>query len=363
MDEIKSIAGQFKIQGQVLEVSKIESGLINSTYLIKTNSGFKKYIAQSINTSVFCSPENIIKNYQLFLNCVSEQGDSKSIVFPSLVENKDNNFLFTVNGKYWRVMDYVENSLSLDIIDTEDRAYEMGKVLGVFHQLSQKLLVKDFSMIIDGFHTTPQYLINFNSIKKNVDEEKLGDELSKYCINIINKYSKDMDELERGRSSGIFKTIIVHGDPKVSNVLFDKDTSRARSLIDFDTLQPGILQYDIGDCLRSSCNIAGEDPANLDQIVFDLKIFESIFRGYFSIMNGCLSKDDYSYIFSSVATITFELGVRFLSDYYNGDKYFAIKDPRQNLRRAAAQFKLLSDIYEKHENINEIVAKVRDELL
>ena len=164
--------------------------------------------------------------------------------------------------------------------------------------------------------------------------------------------------LEAARLRGELHPCPIHGDPKPANILFARDTGRAVSLIDLDTVKPGLLHYDLGDCLRSCCNQAGED-ADLIEVSFNLAFCAAILRGYLPQVAAFFSPFDYQYIYDAVRLIAFELGLRFFSDYLAGDVYFKIRKPGQNLHRAMAQFALCRSIEAQEKEIGNIVGELQ----
>jgi hypothetical protein len=140
--------------------------------------------------------------------------------------------------------------------------------------------------------------------------------------------------------------------------LFDIETKKAISLIDLDTVKPGLIHYDIGDCLRSGCNLIGEETQDWEKVYFDLDLCENILQGYLKTAKAFLTENDYQYIFSAIRLITFELGLRFLSDYLANNVYFKVNYPEHNLMRALVQFQLTKSIESQEENINKIIEKL-----
>jgi Ser/Thr protein kinase RdoA (MazF antagonist) len=155
--------------------------------------------------------------------------------------------------------------------------------------------------------------------------------------------------LERARERGQLQMRPVHGDPKVNNVMIEESTGRAISLVDLDTVKPGLIHYDIGDCMRSGCNPMGEETEQWEAVHFEPEIGQAILTGYLTQARHFLNEADYDYLFDSVRLMTFELGVRFFTDYLAGNVYFKVKHPEHNLLRALVQFKLTESI-EAHES-------------
>ena len=147
----------------------------------------------------------------------------------------------------------------------------------------------------------------------------------------------------------------MHGDPKVNNILFDQQTNLAMSMIDLDTVKSGLIHYDIGDCLRSGCNALGEDFAEWEDVSFDTELCSAILSGYLEVGRSFLTEYDYAYIYDAIRVITFELGLRFFTDYLAGNQYFTVKYPEHNLQRSLVQFRLLESIEAQASIIQKII--------
>jgi Ser/Thr protein kinase RdoA (MazF antagonist) len=161
--------------------------------------------------------------------------------------------------------------------------------------------------------------------------------------------------LEDAKAQGELILRPIHGDPKVNNIMIDNETHEAVSIIDLDTVKPGLVHYDIGDCLRSCCNREGEETENLEAVEFDTGLCKAILQGYLSVANGFLSKNDYDYLYDAIRLISFELGLRFFTDHLEGNVYFRALDREHNLRRALVQFKLTESIEDQESEIRAII--------
>jgi Ser/Thr protein kinase RdoA (MazF antagonist) len=148
-----------------------------------------------------------------------------------------------------------------------------------------------------------------------------------------------------------------HGDPKVGNIMVDEATGRGTCIVDLDTVQPGLVHYDIGDATRSACNPAGEDAPELSSVIFDLDLFTTIYRGYQSHAKDFLSQADHRHLFDCIHLIPLELGIRFLADHLAGDVYFKVRYPGHNLRRALVQFKLAESIETRENAIRKVLGE------
>jgi Ser/Thr protein kinase RdoA (MazF antagonist) len=161
--------------------------------------------------------------------------------------------------------------------------------------------------------------------------------------------------LENAREQGKLHLRPVHGDPKVDNVMIEKSTGNAISLVDLDTVKPGLIHYDIGDCMRSACNPLGEETEKWEAVRFDPEIGAAILQGYLAQARNFLRPADYEYLFDSIRLLTFELGLRFFTDYLAGNVYFKVKHPKHNLQRALVQFKLTESIEVHEAHIRNII--------
>ena len=153
----------------------------------------------------------------------------------------------------------------------------------------------------------------------------------------------------------------MHGDPKVNNIMFDRQTGLAVSVIDLDTTKPGLIHYDIGDCLRSGCNALGEETQDWPGVTFNLDFCRAILEGYLPPCRHFLSDADYHYLFDAIRLIAFELGLRFFTDFLNGDRYFKVKYPEHNLIRALVQFQLTTSIEQQEKEISQIITTIKAE--
>lgn len=164
--------------------------------------------------------------------------------------------------------------------------------------------------------------------------------------------------LQQALDKGELKLRMMHGDPKVNNIMIDDFTGKGTAMIDLDTVSPGLVHYDFGDALRSICNHAGEDEPNLGKVVFDLDLCEAFCKGYMTHARGFLTEADRAYLYDAVRLITFELGLRFFQDYLAGSVYFKIQHPEQNLNRARVQFRLCESIEARERMIRDLLASL-----
>ena len=223
----------------------------------------------------------------------------------------------------------------------------------MFHNLISDLPTSKLADTLPGFHITPGYLAQYQQVlsqtKVNLSTE------SNHCLRFISDRSSWANVLENAKAQGILNLRPIHGDPKVNNIMIDTNTKQAISLIDLDTVKPGLIHYDLGDCLRSCCNLLGEETQNWQDVTFDTDICQSVLKGYLSVAKNFLTDRDYEYIYVAIRLIAFELGLRFFSDYLAGNIYFKTKYPEHNLHRALVQFQLTNSIENQENSLRRII--------
>lgn len=173
-----------------------------------------------------------------------------------------------------------------------------------------------------------------------------------YCAEFIARFQHIADDLEAAKQQGLLTLRVIHGDPKLNNFLFDRHRKKIVSLIDLDTVKPGLVHYDIGDCLRSCCHIA-------EPVGFDLDICTALLKSYLAEAGAFFTEHDYHYLYPAIRLIPFELGLRFYTDYLEGNRYFKVMEPEQNLQRATNQFRLCESIMAQETAIKNLVSQLQ----
>ena len=343
--QVRAAALRFVRPGAAVRPERLGEGNINDTYLVK-GSG-PPFVLQRINSHVFPRPELVALN---FAAVTAHLGRRDRRLYPHwqdirLVSTIDGSpFFRDGQGDVWRAQSYIDKTTTFSCIDTPERAREVGRAVGTFHSLVADLPPASLQETLPGFHVLAVYLNHFDRVR-HLRPFRQSLEL-KYCLDIVEKYRSGMDGLRQAEATGRLVPHIIHGDPKAANVLFDRDCGRAVCLIDLDTVRPGLLLYDIGDCLRSCCNREGEegDPEAVD---FDADLAREILTGYSTGAGPLFTHRDKASVFAAVCLLSFELGLRFLTDYLDGNRYFKIEDADDNLQRARRQFNLLLALLRK----------------
>lgn len=350
MHPYATVAEQFTPRGRVLEVHEFGNGNINDTYLVTTDSNEETYfVLQRINTQVFRHPRLIMQNMRIFTEHMRMRArlEGHSWEMPRVLETRDGqDFYIDTENNFWRAISYVQGARSFDTIGSLDHAREVGHALGTFQHLISDLPVERLADTLEGFHIMPRYLEQYDWILSQNGhasnaEVRLG-------MDFIAARRAWAHVLEEARHMGKLQLRPIHGDPKVNNVMIQESTGRAISLVDLDTVKPGLIHYDIGDCMRSGCNPLGEETEHWEAVCFEPEIGEAILAGYLAEARHFLTGVDYEYLFDSIRLLTFELGVRFFSDHLAGNVYFKVRHAEHNLLRALVQFKLTESI-EAHE--------------
>ena len=357
LNNLIEIANQFKTPGKVLKVEEFGRGNINGTFLVTLDSTEEKhFILQSINQNVFRQPELVMRNMSTFTNHVRQRLENYPLTsnrrweVPLVLLTQDNqdHFIDTENS-FWRAIGFIDNAQTFDTIIDNKHASEVGYALGMFHNLIGDLPVEKLADTLPGFHVTPIYLKQYENVEMQYNASSKSAEVE-YCLQFIDRRKNWAHVLENAQMQARLRLRPIHGDPKVNNVMIDTNNGEAVSIIDLDTVKPGLVHYDIGDCLRSGCNPLGEETEDWEAVTFDMDICQSLLGGYLGVASYFLTESDYIYMYDAIRLIAFELGLRFFTDYLAGNVYFKVKYPEHNLARALVQFKL-SESIETQENV------------
>jgi Ser/Thr protein kinase RdoA (MazF antagonist) len=361
---VASIASHFHAPGAVAAVTPLGNGNVNDTYLVELSAGTnRRAVLQRVNTAVFRQPAQVMANIMEVSAHVERrlaagvpQLAGRRWQMPHLLLDRTTGLPWRESeGEVWRCLSFIENAVSPERIDDPALAREVGFGLGLFHLLIADLPAERLADTLEGFHVTPTVLARY-------DQELALSAVprctrSRWCLEFIEAREPFASILEDARARGELQLRPIHGDPKVNNLMVDAGSGQAVALIDLDTVKPGLVQVDIGDCLRSACNPAGEDTTDLEAVHFDLGLAEAILSGYLGVAQEFLSTADRDYIVAATKLISFELGVRFFSDHLAGDVYFRTTHPGHNLERALVQFRLTESIERQEPALREIVER------
>ena len=351
-EKLNFITCNFYDNSKLLNIQILDSGLINKTYLIEhlINGKKSKFVLQCLS-NIFESYERVNINHTIITDHIKNKIKNNLKYYnqrwevPCLIKcNSNNLFLLPFHSEFWRAMEYIDHTISFDVLEDNKIAYQTGIGLAKFHRICSDIDLSKLENTIKNFHNTKYYIDQYNMIIKDFNFIKLDDNVSKRVRNLIISLSNHIlyvQSLLGYLKRNTIQSTLIHGDPKLSNFLFDFKYKYVVSLIDLDTVSSGHLLTDLADCIRSICNIAGDDPDNIQNVYFDSNCCENFLQGYFSISN---KNDDFSFglIPEFIYLIIVELTIRFLTDFLQSSTYFKIKYQTHNLYRAEAQYRLLS---------------------
>ena len=362
--DLAAIASQFASPGTVAAVRPLGSGLINDTFLVtRSDRRQQPFVLQRLNRHVFRQPQWVMHNLRVFTTHARQQLATGAVVagrrwqVPQVIPARgDLDAYIDADGEFWRALSYIDGTQSLAKLETPAQAREVGCGLGIFHALASGLDCDRLKDTLVGFHITPAYLQQFDEasgLNPPIPSEEVD-----YCWQFIGDRRGWASVLEDAKAGGQLQLRTIHGDPKVNNLLFDAETRQAVSAIDLDTVKPGLVHYDIGDCLRSSCNRSGSSTTQVERVAFDLDFCRQVLTGYFAQAGEFWTEGDRAYLFDAIRLLPFELGLRYFTDYLAGNPYFKVNAPRQNLVRALVQFKLVESIERQEREIRALLAMV-----
>ncbi|NJR70762.1 MAG: aminoglycoside phosphotransferase family protein [Synechococcales cyanobacterium CRU_2_2] len=362
-----AIAEQFVHQGVVREVTPLGSGNINDTFLVILDGAPEPYfVLQRLNTQIFRDPRGVMQNMRtvtehvhdrLSCNPADPHCPDRRWEVPRVLPTQAQQDCHTDGQDVWRALSFIDRSHTLDQIQDTHHAQEIGYGLGMFHHLISDLPTAQMVDTLEGFHITPRYLQQFDAVlaKSPVERNAAVED----CLRFVGDRRAFVPILEQAKAAGKLHLRLIHGDPKINNIMLDTVTGQAVSMIDLDTVKPGLVHYDIGDCLRSGCNPLGEETEAFESVRFEPDLAEPILQGYWSVARAFLTTADCEYLYDAIRLIAFELGLRFLTDHLAGNVYFKAKHPTHNLARAQVQFRLTESIEAQEQTLRNLIESLR----
>ncbi len=351
---LAAIMEQFSIDSGALPYG---NGHINDTFVITSHP---KYILQRINTDIFKSPEELMENIEKVTVAIKkklvEKGEDPARGTLTIVKTKDGkNFYRDGNGNCYRVFLFIDDAVSYDRVESEKILYGAAKSFGEFQRMLSDFDASELHETIPDFHNTPK---RFENLKAAFAADRANRRESvKEEIDFALSFEKEISKVVDGLADGSIPLRVTHNDTKINNVLIDPLTGKGVCVIDLDTVMPGSLLYDFGDGLRTGGATADEDERDLTKPGISLPLFKSYTEGYLAGMGDSITEKEKELMPYSVFLLTYECGIRFLTDYLDGDVYFKVHRPGHNLDRARAQFAMCRDILNKLPEMKKIVAE------
>lgn len=360
--QIRAVVDIFQIEGEFKSFELIQSGHINATYkvYIERHGELKDYIVQRVNMYVFQNPEAVMYNIagvtEFIRKKIKETGVSaKRYVLHYAKTAGGDYFAVLPDGGFWRCCRFIDGSKSFLFPENEKIVEEAGKAFGEFQRYLSDYPVDDLKIVIPHFHNTVMRYEAFkNAVEKDAVRRRvwIEEEIAGYL-----ELEEIATRLYKMQKRGELPLRVTHNDTKTSNVLFDEETSEHLSVIDLDTVMPGLIAFDFGDAIRIAANTGAEDEQDLNNVNVDMAKFEAFTRGFVGKVGDMLTENEKATLALGAVAMTVECGMRFLTDYLDGDKYFKIHYEEQNLVRARCHLALARKMIERLDEMQAIVCK------
>lgn len=361
-ESFAGLLGRFEVDGELVAMEPLPGGYINDSYRVTTvaDDVRAEWMLQRINPSVFTDPDALMDNIvnvtrhvagRLRKAGVADWKRRTLIVVPTHAGRSHHR---GVDGAAWRLFPFIESATVRTEAASPEVAHEAARAFGEFLRLAADYDGPPLRETIRGFHDTAA---RFRSLVKVVRADPVGRTSEAGPeIQLALRYQAMTDVLPPLMQRGAVPLRVTHNDAKIANVLFETDSGRALAVVDLDTVMPGSALHDFGDLVRSSVSATAEDETDLALVDVRIPWFQALVAGYLSEAAGVLTPDERRLLVFAGRLITLEQGVRFLTDYLNGDRYYRTTRAGQNLDRARTQFRLFERLTERMEELEEIVA-------
>ncbi len=359
--QIAELASLFGLAGTVKSIETVNYGHINGTYNVTMDNGGKesKYVFQKLNIYVFKNPKQIMSNIEKITTHIArkleESGKSRDCVLHFAHCENGKNYLVDDQG-FWRVAEYVPNSITYMSDIPLDKLCSAGRAFGEFQTMLSDFDETQLYETIPNFHNTRSRIA---VLMRHANEDPCGR---------VDEVQAELDIIRRLKPLGVRLNELIdsqevpfrvtHNDTKINNILFDKDTGEAKTVIDLDTVMPGLVVHDFGDAVRFSANTAAEDEADLSKVSLDIEKFRTFAQGFIPEVVSTLTPIEIKTMALGAFTMTLEVAVRFLDDHITGDQYFKTAYRGHNLVRARCQLRLAEEMYERMGEMNKIISEI-----
>lgn len=349
-NELRDVLRSFALEGTAVRCEPYGSGHINVTYLAETDAG-RRYILQKINHHVFSDVSGLMENISAVTSFLRERTDDPRGALCLIPTSEGDKYLHRADGSFWRVYVFVEGSLCLQQAEQPLDFGRSATAFGTFMQQLAAFPAETLHETIPNFHNTVD---RYRIFSETLARDPMGRAASvREEIAFALAREKDSDAIVRRLQSGELPLRVTHNDTKLNNVLLDAETRAPLCVIDLDTVMPGSCLYDFGDSIRFGASTAREDERDLSRVQFDLELYREYVQGYLAACPD-LTETERRMLPMGAKLMTLECGVRFLTDYLDGDRYFAVHREGQNLDRCRTQFRLVSEmerLWDKMERI------------
>jgi hypothetical protein len=362
---VSSIGNQFAVQGEFMLGEEIDSGHINSTYRAtyrQKNGCEHRYVFQAINRNVFKDPYAVMQNVERVTRHINSRvlrlkkdlGGQTLNLFPA---RTGGSWVEDDHGTVWRCYNHIEGCVTYDVVENTRQAYQAARAFGSFQDLVSDLDANGISETIPDFHHTRKRfarlmevaaadpLGRLDSVRAEFEFVKARESLTGILLDLVD--------------DGEIPVRVTHNDTKINNVMIDAGSDEAVCVIDLDTVMPGLALYDFGDLVRSATSPAAEDETDLSKVEMQMPMFEALVEGYLDAAGEFINDTEVEYLTHAGKLMTLEVGIRFLTDFLEGDVYFKTHHARHNLDRCRTQFKLVERIEAREDEMQSFVRKVR----
>ncbi len=360
--QIKEVCERFGLQGEYRFYKVLTSGHINTTYRVYffRDGEIKDYVLQRVNTYVFQDPVSVMDNISAVTEFIrakikQKQATAKRNVLHYSTTAEGKYYTFMEDGGFWRCCRYIDDSVSFEHTDNLKVIEESGWAFGEFQLYLSDFPVEKLSIVIPHFHNTVRRYQAFrDAIAEDVENRAAGlkEDIAGYMA--LEEIATTPYKMQK---QGILPLRVTHNDTKTSNILFDAKTHRHLSVIDLDTVMPGLVAFDFGDAIRVAASTCKEDEKDLKKVAVDMRKFDAFTKGFVGAVKDSLLPAERETLALGAVAMTVECGMRFLTDYINGDKYFKIHYPDQNLVRARCHLVLAKDMIAHLDEMQAIVDK------
>ncbi|HEV2319419.1 MAG TPA: aminoglycoside phosphotransferase family protein [Verrucomicrobiae bacterium] len=356
--DIQAIAGYFQVPGRFVSGAPYGNGHINDTYaaVFEHREKRARFIIQRINHNIFKNPAGLMDNVRRVTSHLgrklSHEAGGPARVLQLIPAHDGRPFHVDEQGNYWRVYHFIEKARTYETVESPRQAFEAAKTFGRFQRLLADLPAPRLQDTIPDFHHTPKRFAAFGQALETDIANRAR--LAKPEIEFALKHRPmchlllDANLPER----------VTHNDTKLNNVMLDETTGEGVCVIDLDTVMPGLVLYDFGDMVRTTTSPAREDEQDLSKVAMQFPMFEALVRGYLAAATEFLTPREKQFLPFSAKLITFEIGIRFLTDYLAGDTYFKVRRDGHNLDRCRTQFKLVESVERQEEQMIKLVEQL-----
>ncbi|MEW5900470.1 MAG: aminoglycoside phosphotransferase family protein [Acidobacteriota bacterium] len=358
---LRDVFSHFAIVGDYVGSQFLKVGHINDTYLVESANRTlrERFIFQQINHYVFRDPERLMANFEKITrhirakleNMPGRNPDRETL---NMVQTRSGrSFYLSPEGNYWRAYRFVGSCHILSVASKPGEAYEAGRAFGCFQKLLSDLDASSLHETIPFFHHTPRRFARFKEVLAQDAQQRVAEARDAVAFALAREPMTAV--ITEALENGCIPLRITHNDTKINNVLFDDLTGKALCVIDLDTTMPGSALYDFGDMVRTTTSFAAEDEPDLSKVKLEMEMFRALAKGYLEEARDFLTEQELNLLVFSGRLITFTIGLRFLTDYLEGDVYFRTHRPGQNLDRGRVQFALVKSMEEQEVEMEKCV--------